>query len=188
MARPIEYNKNEVLEKAMEMFWHKGYESTSMKDLVKCTGLTTRSMYNIFGSKNGLFQEALAWYYETTVSQGFEQLQQEQGMSAIKNFIMKVTGIFDASNGCLFTNTMSDRYNIETRSMSMVDDFFGKLEAVFVDKLTYAKINEGYGEDPVIGAQFLVILIQGMSVYSKKFKSKEQRRIALEGMLALIKI
>jgi len=181
------YDKSEVLSKAMETFWHKGYESTSMKDLIASTGLTTRSMYNLFGSKNGLFQEALAWYYETIVRSQFEALKKGKGIAAIESFIMEITGIFDVSNGCLYTNTMSERYSIQMASMRMVDDFFDELTAVFIEKLTYAKQYEGYEEDPVIGAQFLVVIVQGMSVYSKKFKVREERRQALAGILGFLK-
>lgn len=188
MARPIEYDKKEVLKNAMEIFWRKGYESTSMKDLVAATGLSTRSMYNIFESKRGLFQEALTCYYESTVNKGFEQLKQEQGMASIKAFILNIAGVFDASNGCMFTNTISDRYNIDSKSLYMVDGFFEELEQVLVEKLRYSKEEEGYSEDPVRGAQLLVVIIQGMSVYSKKFETMEERRRVLEGILTLIKV
>jgi len=186
MARPIEYNKNEVLRNAMETFWHRGYESTSMKDLVSATGLTTRSMYNIFESKKGLFQASLDWYYQSVIKVGMDKLREEDGLEAIKNFLIKITGVFDGSNGCLYTNTMSDRYSIDETSITVVDSFFQELEALLVDKLTYARDYEGYKNDPDIRAKYLVIVIQGMSVYSKKFKSSEERKRVLEDVLMMI--
>jgi len=188
VARPIEYNKEEVLSNAMEIFWHKGFESTSMKDLVMATGLTTRSMYNIFESKDGLFQEALKCYYDTRVKLSLEELKQDKGIKGIRSFISKIAGLFETSNGCLYTNTLSDRYSIDPKSMCFVDGFFEELEEVLIDKLKYAKEYEGYSENPVNGAKLLVVIIQGMSVYSKKFESIEERRESLEGIISLLKI
>lgn len=186
MARPIEYDKNDVLSKAMETFWHLGYESTSMKDLVVATGLTTRSMYNIFESKNGLFKASLDWYYESIIKKGMEQLKEEEGLEAIKHFMISITGLFDKADGCLYTNTMSDCYTIEEESLTVVDAYFQALEEVFVEKLTYARDFEGYNNDPETRAKFLVIVIQGMSVYSKKFKSSEEGKRVLEDVLMMI--
>lgn len=186
MARPIEYDKNEVLSKAMETFWHLGYESTSMKDLVLATGLTTRSMYNIFESKNGLFKASLEWYNQTVAQKGLDVLRQGQGYESVKDFLMMTSGGMSASNGCLFTNTQSDRYTIEDKSMSFVDDYFEELETVLIEKLTYARDHEGYEFDPKIKAKFIVIFVQGISVYSKKFKSSEEQRKVLENAVSMI--
>ena len=55
MARPVEYNREEVVEKAMQTFWKKGYHATSMADLVEATGLNPGSIYAAFKSKENFF-------------------------------------------------------------------------------------------------------------------------------------
>lgn len=62
MARPREFNEYAVLEAASELFWTKGYEGTSTRELSKCTGLTPSSMYAAFGDKRRLFHRALEHY------------------------------------------------------------------------------------------------------------------------------
>jgi len=55
MARPIEFDREEVLQKAIGVFWQKGYSATSIKNLVEATGLQPGSIYAAFGDKRGLF-------------------------------------------------------------------------------------------------------------------------------------
>lgn len=62
MARQKTYEPNDVIEKAMRAFWEHGYDATSMKTLVQCTGLNPGSIYAAFGDKRNLFQLALTHY------------------------------------------------------------------------------------------------------------------------------
>jgi len=57
MARPREFDRNLVLEKAMQVFWSQGYEATSLTDLARSMGLSKSSLYDTFGSKHDLFLE-----------------------------------------------------------------------------------------------------------------------------------
>ena len=59
MARTIEFDRNEVLENAMNTFWKNGYSMTSVPDLVSATKLNPGSIYSSFKSKEGLFLETL---------------------------------------------------------------------------------------------------------------------------------
>ena len=62
MARTKCFNRDEALEKAMQAFWAKGYEATSVQDLVDCMGINRGSLYDTFGDKHQLFLEALDQY------------------------------------------------------------------------------------------------------------------------------
>ena len=187
MARPIEYDKEMVLSNAMQIFWKKGFESTSMKDLVDATGLTTRSMYNLFESKNGLFQACLKWYYHLGVREHFEQLIREDGLEAIRNFF-EFLAERKTKNGCLYVNTASDRINIDTNSIVIVDDYFDSLEEILQSKLTYAIEFQGYQCDPKLRAKKLIVIIQGLSVYSKNIDNFDNKREIVYGFLDLMKI
>lgn len=57
-----QFNKDEVLNKALQAFWQRGYEATSMQELVDCTGINRGSLYATYGDKRALFQAALARY------------------------------------------------------------------------------------------------------------------------------
>lgn len=187
MARPIEYDKVTVLNNAMSIFWQKGYDATSMSDLIQATGLTSRSMYNLFGSKNGLFKACLEWYFEVRIRERYERLMRENGTLAIKNFFKAVVES-KTSKGCFFVNTISDRSNIEETCLEIADGFFYNLECAFRSKLIYAQEFEGYQDDPILRAKQLVVIIKGMGIHSKNAKSKEENKHIVDNLLSLMNI
>src|SRR5271155_5916307 len=68
MARPREFDEGAVLDAAVLCFWSRGYEATSVRDLVEKTGITAASLYNAFGDKRALYQRALDRYVEESIS------------------------------------------------------------------------------------------------------------------------
>ncbi len=64
MARPRKFDRSEALDKAMLVFWQKGYEATFLDDLTQAMGINRPSLYNAFGDKHALYMEALARYRE----------------------------------------------------------------------------------------------------------------------------
>ena len=62
MPRPRQFDTEDVLLKAMDLFWRRGYQATSMQNLAACMGLGSGSIYNEFGDKHGLFVRALQHY------------------------------------------------------------------------------------------------------------------------------
>ncbi|MET8146642.1 TetR/AcrR family transcriptional regulator [Sphaerisporangium sp. NPDC005288] len=63
-GRPLGYEPDKVLDVAMRLFWAHGYEGTSMSDLTEAMGINRRSLYAAYGSKEGLFEAALARYVD----------------------------------------------------------------------------------------------------------------------------
>ena len=63
-GRPRKFDENEVLERAMALFWEQGYEGTSLTQLRDVTGLSSASLYHAFGSKEGVFERVVAHYVE----------------------------------------------------------------------------------------------------------------------------
>ena len=74
MARQKEFNQDEALQKAMEVFWRRGYEGASIQDLVQHMGINRQSMYDTFGDKHALFLQALDRYREIQSRRVFEIL------------------------------------------------------------------------------------------------------------------
>src|SRR5690554_7860215 len=64
MPRPPSYDRDTALAKAVSLFWHKGYHGSSMKQIEQALDMRPGSIYATFGSKDGLFSEALANYAE----------------------------------------------------------------------------------------------------------------------------
>ena len=64
MGRPRAFDKDEVLDRAMDLFWRKGYEGASLSDLTKAMGINPPSLYAAFGNKEGLLKAVLDRYLE----------------------------------------------------------------------------------------------------------------------------
>ena len=63
MSRPTKFDREQVLQQAMQAFWQRGYAATSVRDLVEATGLLPGSLYATFGGKRGLFLASLDLYF-----------------------------------------------------------------------------------------------------------------------------
>ena len=66
MARTKDFDENEVLSKAIRLFWHKGYNGTSMQDLVDGLGISRSSLYDTYGDKHALYIKALESYQDSS--------------------------------------------------------------------------------------------------------------------------
>ena len=98
MARPREFDETEALDRAMEVFWKKGYQKTSLDDLLDAMGIQRGSFYNTFGSKKETYLRAIDRYTEFMFNGGpyAEAVQLEPGLGALAtmcdNYIDSVTG------------------------------------------------------------------------------------------------
>ncbi|QNK01415.1 TetR/AcrR family transcriptional regulator [Dyella telluris] len=91
MARPREFDRDAALEQARQVFWAKGYASTSTDDLVKAMDIGRQSLYNAFGDKWQLYVEALTDYQQRSTSGHVHRLQAPA--SAIKGIQQMLEGL-----------------------------------------------------------------------------------------------
>ena len=110
MVRHKEFDPDEVVLDAMTLFWQRGYEATSVQDLVERTGVGRRSMYDTFGDKHSLFLRALDRYIGT-VEDGFRRLSDTSadGRAAVHAmFGMLLKSDADDYRGCLVVNSATE--------------------------------------------------------------------------------
>ena len=110
MPRKKEFDREEVLEKAMETFWCYGYEGTSIQDLVQTMGINRGSLYDTFKDKRSLFKAVLIHYSDTFVNSMFAALKSP---NASKQEIVDLfyelveKAVADSQRkGCLITNSV----------------------------------------------------------------------------------
>ena len=88
MARPREFDEVTALEAAIECFWQRGYEATSVRDLANKMGLSAPSLYNTYGDKHALFVQALEHYLDHSTRARIERLEKSlPPKQAIRRFI-----------------------------------------------------------------------------------------------------
>ncbi|MEK3729048.1 TetR/AcrR family transcriptional regulator [Lysinibacillus sp. FSL W8-0953] len=125
MARTREFDEEKVLEAAMQLFWEKGYEATSLSDLTARMGIQRPSIYSTFGDKKELFEAALRRYTTSRAADIRARLQSHTSVKqAFATFFEEVIAAEytkNLSNGCFCINTMvelaphDERFEILTR-------------------------------------------------------------------------
>ena len=175
MARKKEYNEDEVVEKAMRLFWQNGYESTSMQMLEKEMGINKFSIYSSFGNKHGLFIESIKCY-KSKIREMFENFKNaSNGIEDIKQFFNdSVSSSFktDEQKGCLVTNTYNEFS--ETDDLIIKEEmtsFMDNLKTLFIEKL---KMDPSKDEETVLKqANYLVLAKHGLAAAARVNSKKE---------------
>ena len=103
-----QFNKDEALDKAMQAFWTRGYEATSMQDLVDCTGVNRGSLYATYGDKRALFLSALRSYDERRrrmLAELERRLHPREAIRKVFSSFIDETSETGINRGCFLTNT-----------------------------------------------------------------------------------
>jgi len=173
MGRHKEFDREEVLEKAMHLFWRKGYEGTSVQDLVEETGINRASMYGTYGDKRQLFCEVFDHYVTHVTSKRLQALEQNSSSKdAMRQFYDELV-IFSVGRGrklgCLLTNSAVELAPHDRGIQEQLRAGMGRVEDAIYRTLLRAQRN---GEiDPLRDirslARFYLGVLQGIRVLSR---------------------
>lgn len=137
MGRPKEFDREEVLQKALYTFWEKGYDATTLPDLLESMGINRSSFYNSFGDKQTLFREVISLYYQQTAIKRLTILQKaksaKQGLWDYFNHNIDVAVAEYNPGGCLLTNTAT--------TLKTIDEQISKEIVQGVDRMEQALFN-----------------------------------------------
>lgn len=106
MARPREFDEDEVLDRALHVFWEKGFDAASLADLQQATGLTKSSLYKAFESKEGLFRRVLERYHDNHLAFRTGALAQPTPRLVAESLLNGIVELHTGKNtpsGCLVT-------------------------------------------------------------------------------------
>jgi TetR/AcrR family transcriptional regulator, transcriptional repressor for nem operon len=192
MARPKEFNPQTALDKAMELFWHKGYEATSIEDLLTHMDINRGSLYETFGDKQQLFLAVMDRYCSGMRADRLKLLDQPgPSLEAIRRFIrgMLQMALADPSRkGCLIANTAMELAPHEKEIGERVASALGSLEEAYYTVLIRAK-NQGElrkDQDPRALARYLTTMMQGVIVMYKAGTPAEALREIVETGLSVL--
>lgn len=175
MARKKQYNEQEVVEKAMLLFWKNGYETTSMQMLEKEMGINKFSIYSSFGNKHGLFLESLKQYKSKihTVLDSFKK--GTNGVADIKQFFYdSVSSNFKNDNlkGCFLTNTYNEFSDNEDELIQeQMHLFMDNLKSIITEKL---QMDPSKDEETIQKqTNFLLLAKHGLAAAARVNSTKE---------------
>src|SRR3990172_8886355 len=168
-----QFDVDEVLDKAMQAFWRRGYEATSMQDLVERTGINRGSLYSTYRDKHALFLAALRKYAETVHHRRLADVEARYGpREAIRQSFLAFTRQLSEKGGrrgCFLTNTALELAAHDPEAGRIVAEAQKETEAWFARMIEKGK---AVGEispqvKPAQAAQGLLALLIGLSVLNR---------------------
>ena len=176
------YNEAEVLEKAMHAFWARGYEATSMQDLVEATGINRGSIYAAYTNKHTLFMEALRHYDKVHRVEYLDGISQHRTPkdTIIAAFEGAGRGVMrrGVPGGCLLVNTALERSPHNMEVQKFVDASLQEVENFFFSNIEAGKrdgtIKTGMTSRQT--AQSLLSLFLGLRVLTRGNPAKSAMR------------
>ncbi|MCP4333852.1 MAG: TetR/AcrR family transcriptional regulator [Gammaproteobacteria bacterium] len=168
MARPREFDETMVIENLMKVFWDKGYEATTMQDLVKASGLLKGSLYGAFGDKQALYLTALKHYNRTRIQAGIDILNGEGGarqkVARLFDNVIESTkrGLF--AGGCLLCNASLEKAVSDRQVKNEIKTTIRRLKVALMDAIKMAGVKE---DQAASLAAFIVSAYFGTRVLAK---------------------
>ena len=168
MARPLAFDPNEKLHQAMMLFWQRGYEATSMQDLVDTLGINRFSIYNTFGDKQALFILAIERYEKKVFNRLLKTLEPvEDGLPRLEiYFDTLAAGLKSQSDtgGCLLQNSLLEGGIDNRQILTRIRKNFLGLRDAFKVVIENAKQQKQIQSDAdsALLADFLLMQVQGL--------------------------
>jgi TetR/AcrR family transcriptional repressor of nem operon len=178
MARTKDFDENEVLAKAIQLFWHKGYNGTSMQDLVDGLGISRSSLYDTYTDKHTLFIKALESYQKAGAAKIECIINQDiPSKDIIRQLLALTTGeLMDdqQQKGCFLVNAGVEVAPHDEQVNQMVCQNDRQMEEAFyqVIKKGQDKGELNAGQDARALSRFILNSVKGMRVTAKSTTDK----------------
>jgi len=170
LARTPEFDQEQVLDAALHAFWRKGYEATTLSDLLEATGLARQSLYNTFGDKRALFLASLRRYADVGVGRLSEALEGGSVRAAIRAVFEDVLRCSNPGQGCFLVNAATELLPRDTEVGRLVASTLARQERALAEALRRG-VREGElhlaPKRIEQTARFLVGALQGLRVMVK---------------------
>ena len=185
MPRPREFDETAALDAAVECFWRRGYEATSLRDLTASMGLAAPSLYNSFGDKQDLFMRALQRYLDRTTRDRLHRLEATLApRDALRRFFEEIIdhSVKDRQRkGCFLVNSALDVAPHDADCRAVIAEQFSEIEGFF-SRCIRAAVDEGTASsavDTADAARLLLAVLLGIRVLARTGAT----RAVLEGVV-----
>ncbi len=192
MARTKEFKPEEALEAAIELFWRRGYEATSMRDLLEGMGIGRGSFYDTFGDKRTLFLAALERFEESRTTWAIEVLKTSPsplaGIEQVFGRTIENLIGYEPRRGCLLANSAVELAPHDPEVAARISAYVRRTEEAFEGALVRAREMREIPKksDPRALARFLVTNLHGLRVMARAGAERETLEDAVRiALLAL---
>ena len=171
MARPIEFDRPKAVNRALALFWRKGYQATSLADLVAAMDISRSSFYAAFTDKRSLFIECLDLFSARTLEMLHQARAEMPPVDALQSFFERNfvgahgAGAVRGHWGCMLVNTVLEMAGVDDDLAARASHHLGEMQRIFQACLQDA------GAEPVRAeelAAMLMLLNEGIRVSSRR--------------------
>lgn len=172
MGRPREFERDAVLDRALELFWQRGFDGTSMADLVEHLGVGRQSLYDTFGDKRAMYLEALDRYHATRASLPWEVLDQHPLRPGLRTLMTSmVDWLLESTHGrsCMLVAAAAERCPADAEVGARFCANTASIERHLRQRLERARAEGDLGRhhDPGALARFLTSTMYGLQLSAK---------------------
>ena len=192
MPRVKLFDENEVLTKAMNLFWKQGFSATSVQDLVSHLGINRASLYDTFGDKEQLFKKSFALYRKSNIEgliQFFESHPNvKNGFSDLFDIAIQEAVLDKDTKGCFVVNTTTELIPNDKSLFKVVENNKRDFENLFYEYLKKGKDSGQLktNQDLKSLASLLFMLYNGIKVVSKVNPQRQELKSSIDLALTLV--
>ena len=190
MARPVEIDRDQAFHQAYELFWSRGYVTTSLSQLLEALGIGRSSFYAAFTSKEALFVDVLDAYHEQ-IRQKFARVRSRHKGAAARRAYLYQSGVNVAAEqrrkGCLAINSAVELAGVDDVLQSRAADILRTIESelrqIFEECERLGELTTD--QNPAALAHTFWIALQGLNVSFRQGLSRNQTQKSVDDLLAL---
>lgn len=188
-GRPRTFDPDLVLENAMQLFWGKGYEATSLQDLLEATGLSKSSLYESFGNKQSLFEAAFTRYFETRAKQMRERLEQaDSPLGFVRECLLSVFEDVerDTPRGCMLVNVANEFSTRDPAVQRLIELATRRFHELFERAFALAQARGEMSDtrSPSELARYLHCVMTGLRTQTKSGLGRKELLTVIEMVMA----
>ncbi|MDX1451271.1 MAG: TetR/AcrR family transcriptional regulator [Oleiphilaceae bacterium] len=189
MPRPKSYQRHDILQSCMSVFWRQGFAATSMRELELATGLSAGSLYHEFGSKEALFAEALEHYAVHVIETRIQHyLQRDHAVfTGIKEFMLSACQphTADRINACLLVNTAAELGQTKSNIGAIVKAGFRRIDRAIQAALKHAQDIGELAKDTQVAtfASQLAVTLPGLILAARNGSSPQYLATVVDAVL-----
>jgi TetR/AcrR family transcriptional repressor of nem operon len=187
MGRPVEFDVPKTLDKALVLFWRKGYQGTSLADLLEAMGIGRSSFYAAFGDKRSLFISCLDLFGQRTKDIVRQARLQMAPLDVLHNFFERQVLGPNSSKlqcGCMLVNTVLELADVDPELSARASNHLAEVQKIFEECLSDAGCNAVKAAEL---AALLMVINEGVRVSNRRKLPLSQQRAPIETAFRLLK-
>lgn len=175
MARPLEFDRHRARDKALVLFWRKGYQASSLTDLLEAMEIGRSSFYAAFTDKRSLYMECLDLFAQRTQDMVHQARSQQPPLDALQSFFEQTFSgpqVIRAEWGCLLVNTVLEMSGVDDALADQASRHLEAMQRIFQTCLEDAGFTASVAREM---AALLMVINEGVRVSSRRRLPQQQQ-------------